>query len=141
MKNTYFKFIIIVSVLSTFILGCEFNQPYPGYNTGYSDPYYGGGYNDGYYSRREAERARSERYRLERERNRVEDERRRLEQERWKNNKPVYRPQAPVYRPQPQRKESCPPGFSPSERKCSNEERRRGCKDIRLPGGLGCVKR
>lgn len=35
----------------------------------------------------------------------------------------------------------CPSGFSPSERKCSNEERRRGCKDMRLPSGLGCVKR
>lgn len=38
-------------------------------------------------------------------------------------------------------REQCPPGFSPSEQKCSPEERRRGCKDIRLPGGLGCVRR
>jgi hypothetical protein len=38
-------------------------------------------------------------------------------------------------------RETCPPGFSPSEQKCSNEERRRGCKDMRLPGGLGCVRR
>lgn len=38
-------------------------------------------------------------------------------------------------------REQCPPGFSPSERKCSHEERRRGCKDMRLPGGLGCVHR
>ena len=37
--------------------------------------------------------------------------------------------------------EHCPSGFSPSEKKCSNEERRRGCKDMRLPGGLGCVRR
>jgi hypothetical protein len=35
----------------------------------------------------------------------------------------------------------CPSGFSPSEQKCSPEERRRGCKDMRLPGGLGCVRR
>lgn len=37
--------------------------------------------------------------------------------------------------------EHCPSGFSPSERKCSQDERRRGCKDMRLPGGLGCVRR
>lgn len=37
--------------------------------------------------------------------------------------------------------ERCPSGFQESEQRCSNEERRRGCKDIRLPGGLGCVKR
>src|SRR5438552_4085989 len=37
--------------------------------------------------------------------------------------------------------ENCPAGFSPSERKCSNDERRHGCKDIRLDSGLGCVKR
>ena len=37
--------------------------------------------------------------------------------------------------------QSCPPGFRPSEQKCSPEERRRGCKDMRLPNGLGCVKR
>lgn len=39
------------------------------------------------------------------------------------------------------RDENCPPGFSPSERKCTNDERRRGCRDIRLPNGLGCVSR
>lgn len=41
----------------------------------------------------------------------------------------------------PSVRETCPPGFSPSEQKCSNDERRRGCKDMRLPGGLGCVRR
>lgn len=35
----------------------------------------------------------------------------------------------------------CPAGFQPSEQKCSPQERQRGCKDIRLPSGLGCVKR
>lgn len=39
------------------------------------------------------------------------------------------------------RNERCPAGFSPSEQKCSPDERRRGCKDIRLPNGLGCVRR
>lgn len=35
----------------------------------------------------------------------------------------------------------CPAGFRPSEQKCSQAERARGCKDMRLPSGLGCVKR
>jgi hypothetical protein len=38
-------------------------------------------------------------------------------------------------------REECPPGFRQSEQKCSPDERRRGCKDMRLPGGLGCVRR
>ena len=37
--------------------------------------------------------------------------------------------------------ERCPAGFQQSEQKCSQEERRRGCKDIRLPNGIGCVRR
>jgi len=37
--------------------------------------------------------------------------------------------------------ERCPSGFQPSEQKCTQAERRNGCKDIRLPGGLGCVNR
>ncbi len=35
----------------------------------------------------------------------------------------------------------CPAGFQPSEQKCSPQERQHGCKDIRLPSGLGCVHR
>lgn len=38
-------------------------------------------------------------------------------------------------------RDECPAGFRPSEQKCSPDERRRGCKDMRLPSGLGCVKR
>lgn len=38
-------------------------------------------------------------------------------------------------------RETCPAGFRPSENKCSAKERRRGCRDMRLPGGLGCVSR
>ena len=34
----------------------------------------------------------------------------------------------------------CPRGFSPRERRCSDAERSRGCKDMRLPNGQGCVK-
>ena len=39
------------------------------------------------------------------------------------------------------RDERCPAGFQQSEQKCSQDERRRGCKDIRLPNGIGCVRR
>jgi hypothetical protein len=38
-------------------------------------------------------------------------------------------------------REECPRGFRPSEQKCSPKERALGCQDMRLPGGLGCVKR
>ncbi|MEN9846366.1 MAG: hypothetical protein RIS36_1513 [Pseudomonadota bacterium] len=34
----------------------------------------------------------------------------------------------------------CPRGFTPRERRCSDTERSRGCKDMRLPNGQGCVK-
>lgn len=128
--------------LGLFILaGCaDLNDPYYGRNDPYyppPPPAYG---RDGYYgdrdydyrNRREWERARDERRDAERERDRLEDERRRLEEERNRNNRPP---------PPPQVQETCPPGFSRSEQKCSPEERRRGCKDIRLPNGTGCVRR
>ena len=34
----------------------------------------------------------------------------------------------------------CPRGFTPRERRCSDGERARGCRDMRLPNGQGCVK-
>jgi hypothetical protein len=35
---------------------------------------------------------------------------------------------------------SCPPGFKPSERSCSPDERKRGCRDMRVgPNNMGCV--
>lgn len=108
--------------------GGGYGAPPPYY--GGQQPYYGGGYYDnGYYGR--------ERRELERERERLEDERERLERERQRERQPQYSPPPPP-RPAPER---CPPGFSPSEQKCSREERRRGCRDMRLPGGLGCVDR
>ncbi len=60
-----------------------------------------------------------------------------LEQERVENTRPSSVPDARGANAI----ERCPSGFRPSEQKCSVEERRRGCKDMRLPGGLGCVKR
>jgi hypothetical protein len=35
---------------------------------------------------------------------------------------------------------SCPAGFTPSEQRCSDQERRRGCRDQRVgPNRMGCV--
>lgn len=104
------------------------------YGTGYGS---GSSYGDPYYRERrdldhERRQADRERRDLENERMRVENERRRIEEERARQYSPP---------PPPRRQESCPSGFSPSENKCSREERRRGCRDMRLPGGLGCVSR
>jgi hypothetical protein len=111
------------------------SRPYGGGYYG-GDPYYGSGPAYGsssYYDRRERERLEEERRRLERERERLERERDRQD---------AYRPPPPPPAPRPPANyDRCPAGFSPSEDKCSKEERKRGCKDIRMPSGLGCVKR
>lgn len=125
-----------LSLLSLLVLfsGCvPLNDPYYSGSSGSS-----GGYYDPYPSRGDDyryERERRERRELDRERDRLEDERRRLQEERERERD---RHTAPPPRPAPER---CPSGFSPSEQKCSREERRRGCQDMRLPGGLGCVRR
>lgn len=120
------------------LVGCtELNDPY--YSPprgGYNDPYnhgYDRGYDRDYDHRdydyhrdRELERERRE---TEHERQRLENERQRLEAERQHQNE------------RQRVQERCPSGFQPSEQKCSPDERRRGCKDMRLPGGLGCVHR
>ena len=113
------------------LVGCA-DLDYP-YNSGYNDPYDYNHHNDYDYYR---DRNRREQREIDRERDRLEEDRRRLEREREHE----YRAPPPVYQP-PRREERCPSGFSPSENKCSPEERRRGCKDMRLPGGLGCVSR
>lgn len=131
--------ILFFLALGIFISACG-----PLNNTGYSsgssyDPYpsYGyGGYDRYDYER---ERMRDERRDLEKDRNRLEKERRRLEEERLERERERQREQA--NRRPPERRESCPAGFHPSEQKCSKEERRRGCQDMRMPGGLGCVRR
>ncbi|MCB0332130.1 MAG: hypothetical protein KDD55_01455 [Bdellovibrionales bacterium] len=116
-------------------VGCtNTNYPYPS-GSGYGDPYR---YDDPYRYRDrdhyEYKKSRDERRRLEEERERLEAERRRLEEERRKKQKYSNSHKKP-------KKETCPPGFYPSEQKCSNKERKAGCKDIRLPSGLGCVHR
>ena len=123
----------LISLLLT--TGCaELNDPYYSGSGGYRDPY---DYRHDDYRRddyRYDSRRDRERREVERERERLEQERRRLEDERRHDS---YRPPPPP----PRAEEHCPSGFSPSEQKCSSDERRRGCKDIRLPSGLGCVRR
>lgn len=37
--------------------------------------------------------------------------------------------------------ERCPSGFEPGKHRCSDAERRKGCKDMRMPGGTTCNSR
>jgi len=121
------------------LTGCaDLNYPYGGGSGGgYSDPYYNGTrYDDQYYRDREIQRAREQQRELDIERDKLDRERRELDAERSRNDARI-----PPPRVQPPPPEHCPSGFSPSENKCSPDERRRGCRDIRLPSGLGCVSR
>lgn len=146
MKKYHLTILSLFVSAAASLVGCgPMNDPYygggnpPGYGGGYyggSGGYYGGGY-DPYYNanQRERDRLDRERDRLEREREQLErDRQRERERDRW--NAP---PPPPAARPPVQ--DRCPPGFSPSENKCSKEERKRGCQDVRLNSGLGCVKR
>jgi hypothetical protein len=135
----------VAACLSTLVGCAPINDPYGApYGGGYAPPppppapYYGGGYygNPGYYGNGPYDSR--ERRQLERERQRLEEERIRLERERQRDRYPTSPPPPPVARPTQDR---CPAGFRPSENKCSNEERKRGCRDMRLPSGLGCVSR
>jgi hypothetical protein len=141
--------VLIAGVLGlSALVGCTTLNDPNGYGyggQGYGNPgYYGGpGYGSGpYYGNQPYYNGNSDYYRreqreLERERRRLEEERERLERERQRA--PVYAPPPPPP-PRPSQ-DTCPPGFSPSERKCTPEERRRGCRDIRMSSGLGCVDR
>jgi hypothetical protein len=147
MIHRFPRSLLLVLLAASALGGCaQLNDPYDPYygsqppprpyGGGYygGDPYYGSGpYYGGspYSDRRERERLEEERRRLERERERLERERERQDS---------YRPPPPPARP-PASYDRCPAGFTPSEDKCSREERKRGCKDIRMPSGLGCVKR
>jgi hypothetical protein len=132
------KYLRLPLFLSLFVVSscAQPGDPYYQGNSGYRDPYYNsGGYNDDYYrNERDRDRLERDRRKVDSERRRLEDERRDLERERDANR---YTPPPPPV----VREERCPSGFSPSEQKCSREERQRGCKDMRLPGGLGCVRR
>ncbi len=145
---THRSIISCVALVLGFVLlvasGCaNLNDPYSGGGGGYGGygnggygGYGNGGYGNGGYGNGGYNNNRREQQELERERERLENERKRLQREREN----VYR--APAAPPPPRQVfERCPAGFSPSERKCTQDERRRGCRDMRLPGGLGCVDR
>jgi hypothetical protein len=145
MTSANIRALLILILSTTTVVGCAgLNDPYdpyygntpPSYGRPYGgDPYYGSGsnYGNSYQDRRERERLEEERRRLERERERLERERERQD---------AYRPPPPLPQyPPPASQDRCPAGFTPSENKCRPEERKRGCKDIRMPSGLGCVKR
>ena len=130
---------LLGGVLLSNLIGCaptDGSAPYyGGYGAPPPPPYYGNGY---YGDARSRDLDRRERQRLESERIRLEEERRRLEMERRRQS---YPPLRPVPRPTIKPVERCPAGYLPSERKCTPKERALGCKDMRLPGGLGCVNR
>ena len=81
------------------------------------------------YDRDEIDEAREERYRLEREVERTRELRAETARER------------PQQQPAAAPREHCPSGFEPGNHRCSNEERRRGCKDMKMPGGTTCNSR
>lgn len=146
MTNRTFISSLALVVAASFIGCAPVNDPYYGPSGGYGSGGYGGGYGGGGYygggydpyynaNRRERDRLERERERLEEERERLERERdRQRERDRWSPPPPPPAARPPV-------QDRCPPGFSPSENKCSKEERKRGCQDVRLNSGLGCVKR
>jgi hypothetical protein len=128
METKTIKIAIALGICS--LAGCaEIDRPYYDrypYRSAYWDDY---NYDRYYYDRD----LRREREALERSRAAYDRERR---YHRGRYGYPGVFGAPPVSRSQ-----NCPPGFRPSENKCSPSERRRGCKDIRLSSGLGCVSR
>jgi hypothetical protein len=126
--------LILIQVIFTAILfvlgGCGPIYPSnsPSYNGGGGyDPYYE---RDRYERKHDWERERREeheREELAREHQRHEDERRH-----WDNDRVKPAP------PPPPAKLNCPAGTHPSTHRCTNEERKRGCKDYGGTNGQGC---
>lgn len=136
----FMRYLVFSLLLS--LVACDALNTGNGYNNGgYYDPYsngygnngYNSGYNNGYYN--------SQREQLERERLRLERERLQMEKDRVRQEQANRKPNRPSTYTPPPRRETCPSGFRPSEQKCSPKERKHGCQDMRLPGGLGCVRR
>jgi chromosome segregation ATPase len=146
--------------------GCaEMNDPYyrstyppSGYSShgGYSSGSYSPGYRDRYDSRydrelREVEyerdRAREERERAEEAREQAERERRRYERERERererdrvNSGSMRTPTQPPPPPAAPPEERCPSGYSETNRKCTDAERKHGCSDIKMSSGKRCIR-
>ena len=166
-KDRSLKAVLFFALIGTGLGGCaEFMDPNygsqypssgPGYgnsgygNSGYgnnrnNDPYYHdhGSYDDNRYHDYERDRRRAER-----ERERMEEERERLEQERERQHDEDQRRRFDDLRLQQQHqqpappppREGCPSGFHETDRKCSDDERRHGCKDIKTSSGVRCINR
>jgi len=122
------------------LLSCaDLNNSYPS-SGGYRDPYYGRQtYRDNDYYR--DKRIRREERELERERDRLEDERRELERERSRSERRERRSHSSGEHASPPREVGCPSGFYPSDKKCTKDERKHGCKDLRNSAGQLCVHR
>lgn len=128
-------FFLVLSLVACVPMGDTYypSTPQTGYNDPYygnRDPYYGGG--SGYRGDR-YDYDRRERDRIEREREALRDERRRLESERERQREQQHHQQ------QQHLDDRCPPGFYHSEVRCTPEDRKRGCKDLKAPSGRGCV--
>ncbi len=120
-----------------FIFSACTNNDYGRYDS--NGRYYDDGRYRPTYSNRDYDR---DRYYRERERERLEQERRdlaierdRLERERERAQHHSHKEQH-TSRPAPER---CPSGWKPGS--CSKKDRKHGCKDMRMPRGLGCRTR
>jgi hypothetical protein len=113
------------------LLGCDtFNGPpspygYGGYGAPPPPPPYYGDYE----RQREWEHQRHEQHELNEEREHLDEERRQLD---------AQRNQPPPPPPHQSQTLHCPPGTHPSTHRCTNEERKRGCKDYGAANGQGC---
>ncbi len=54
------------------------------------------------------------------------------------DSRPNYGYREPAHDHSPVAREHCPAGFEPGTHRCSQDERRRGCKDMKMPGGTTC---
>lgn len=129
MKNI--SILLLFLLLGQGIMSCSnMNDPYYNnsgryYDDGRYNPRYTSG-RDRYYNERERDRIENERRDLAIERDRLERERERLERQKDREAR----------RPAPQAPETCPSGWRPGS--CSKKDRKHGCKDKRMPRGLGC---
>lgn len=134
--------VIITGLISCMPMGNSSSYP-GGYSSGYGYPY--GGYPRPTYEDYERRRDRERHHEWENEQR--EWERHRDEQYRERHpggvdpgtNRPSQVATPP---PSPPKVENhCPPGFVEGHHRCTDSERRRGCKDIGGPNGFGCNNR
>ncbi len=90
---------------------------------------------DSDYNRRDDSRYYDEQARLDYERERQRELDREIERTRELREKLERERASSASAPH---QETCPSGFAPGNHRCSDSERRRGCKDMRMPGGTTC---